>query len=150
MQLLIRQFRDKGDKALLTPITKTLDAMWLGGMHDHIGGGFHRYSTDAHGLLPHFEKMLYDNAQLIRSYTDGYLLTRRGPYRNAAEDIFQWVQREMTSPQGAFYSAIDSGEVGKEGATYVWRFDQIEDVLGKEDAKLFAKIYNFDKDGNFT
>ena len=150
LQLLSRQLRDTGDKALLIPLTKTLDAMWLGGMHDHIGGGFHRYSTDAHWLLPHFEKMLYDNAQLVRSYTDGYLLTGHARYRDAVEDIYRWVQREMTAPQGAFYSAIDSGEVGKEGETYVWRWDQIEDVLGRDDAAFFAKIYHLGKDGNFT
>jgi uncharacterized protein YyaL (SSP411 family) len=150
LELLIRHYRDTGDQALLTPITKTLDAMWLGGMHDHIGGGFHRYSTDAQWLLPHFEKMLYDNAQLMRNYTDGYLVSGKPRYRDAVEDIFRWVQREMTSPQGAFYSAIDSGEVGKEGETYIWRQHQIEDVLGKDDAALFAKIYNFEQDGNFT
>jgi len=86
----------------------------------------------------------------MRNYTDGYLIAKNARYRNAVEDIFRWVQREMTSPQGAFYSAIDSGEVGKEGETYVWRQNQIEDVLGKDDAALFAKIYNFEKDGNFT
>ncbi len=150
LQLLIRQYHDSGDKALLTPITKTLDAMWLGGMHDHIGGGFHRYSTDARWLVPHFEKMLYDNAQLMRNYTDGYLITKQERYRDAVADIFRWVQREMTSPEGAFYSALDSGEVGKEGAIYVWRLDQIEDVLGKDDAALFAKIYNIEKSGNFV
>jgi len=150
LALLVRQYRDTGDKDLLAPITTTLDAMWLGGMHDHIGGGFHRYSTDARWLLPHFEKMLYDNAQLARAYTDGFLMTRRAAYRDAVADIFRWIQREMTSPDGAFYSAIDSGEVGQEGAIYVWRSDQIEAVLGRQDAALFAEVYHIEKDGNFV
>jgi len=89
LQLLLRQYRDKEDEELLTPITKTLDAMWLGGMHDHIGGGFHRYSTDMRWLVPHFEKMLYDNAQLMRSYADGFLVTGHEPYREAVADIFR-------------------------------------------------------------
>ncbi len=150
LRLLLRQHRDKGDEALLTPITKTLDAMWLGGMHDHIGGGFHRYSTDLRWLVPHFEKMLYDNAQLMRNYTDGFLLTKRASYRAAVEDIFRWAQRDMTSPEGAFYSAIDSGEVGKEGEAYIWHTEQVTKVLGAEDGALFAALYNFEKEGNFV
>lgn len=149
LALLMRHYRDTGDQTLLPPITKTLDAMWLGGMHDHIGGGFHRYSTDAQWLLPHFEKMIYDNAQLMRSYTDGFLITGDAAYREAVEDIFRWVRREMTSPQGAFYSAIDSGEVGKEGRAYVWPPDQVGEVLGPDDATLFAQVYNFEKGGNY-
>ncbi|KKK78929.1 hypothetical protein LCGC14_2838620, partial [marine sediment metagenome] len=120
LRVLIHEYRRTSDEALLRMITRTLDAMWLGGMHDHVGGGFHRYSTDSAWLLPHFEKMLYDNAQLMRAYTDGYLLSGFPRYREAVEDIFHWVQSEMTSPEGGFYSAIDSGEVGKEGETYVW------------------------------
>ncbi len=150
LRLLMRQYRDTGDQSLLEPITKTLDAMWLGGMHDHIGGGFHRYSTDARWLLPHFEKMLYDNAQLMRVYTDGYLITQEPRYRQAVEDIFRWVRREMTSPDGAFYSAIDSGEVGKEGDSYVWNVDEVRKVLGPGDAKLFLDAYNMTESGNFT
>ena len=124
--------------------------MWLGGMHDHIGGGFHRYSTDMRWLVPHFEKMLYDNAQLMRNYTDGFLVARHARYRDAVEDIFAWVKREMTSPQGAFYSAIDSGEVGKEGEAYIWHTDQVGKVLGAEDGALFAELYNFEERGNFV
>jgi len=156
LQLLIHRYRevasgDSGDdESLLKPITHTLDAMWLGGLHDHVGGGFHRYSTDQRWLLPHFEKMLYDNAQLIRSYTDGYLIAGHERYREAVADIFRWVRREMTSPGGAFYSAIDSGEVGKEGEAYVWHIDEVNEVLGAEDAPLFTEVYNFEKHGNFT
>jgi len=150
LRLLLRRYQDTQNPDLLPPITRTLDAMWLGGMHDHVGGGFHRYSTDEQWLLPHFEKMLYDNAQLMRVYTDGYLATGYERYKLAVEDIFQWVRREMTSPDGAFYSAIDSGEVGKEGETYLWHVDEVREVLGPQDAGLFIEIYNLQKHGNFT
>lgn len=150
LAVLIQHHRQTRNDAMPKPITHTLDAMWLGGMHDHVGGGFHRYSTDQHWLLPHFEKMLYDNAQLMRHYVDGYKLAGHERYRRAVADIFRWVEREMTSPRGAFYSAIDSGEVGKEGETYVWHIDELREVLGEADAKLFAELYNFDKAGNFT
>ena len=149
LQLLIQQFRETGDKSLLKPISVTLDAMWLGGIHDHIGGGFHRYSTDAEWLLPHFEKMLYDNAQLVQAYVDGYQITGNMRYSEAVADIHGWVKREMTSPEGAFYSALDSGEVGKEGEAYVWPVNRLQGLLGAADAALFAEIYNFRPEGNF-
>jgi len=149
LQLLIRQFRETGDKSLLNPISITLDAMSLGGIHDHIGGGFHRYSTDAEWLLPHFEKMLYDNAQLMQAYVDGYQITGYQRYSDAVADIHGWVKREMTSPEGAFYSALDSGEVGKEGEAYVWPVNRLPSLLGATDAALFAEIYNFLPEGNF-
>jgi len=149
LQLLLAQSARTGDEDLLAPATRTLDAMWLGGIHDHIGGGFHRYSTDAEWLLPHFEKMLYDNAQLLRTYAQAYALTNNPRYRRAVEDIAGWVEREMTSPEGAFYSAIDSGEVGKEGEVYVWTLAEIKEVLGDQDADLFATVYHIEKRGNF-
>nr|WP_161501254.1 DUF255 domain-containing protein [Rhodopirellula sp. SM50] len=149
LALLIDQYQRTADKSLLKPITRTLDAMWLGGMHDHLGGGFHRYATDSDWLLPHFEKMLYDNAQLMRLYADGYQITGDERYRDAVEDIDRWVRREMTSPEGAFYSALDSGEVGKEGEAYVWTAEKINEVLGDEDAALYARVYNIVPEGNF-
>lgn len=149
LQLLIQQYRQTADPSLLTAIAETLDAMWLGGIHDHIGGGFHRYSTDNQWLLPHFEKMLYDNAQLMRSYADAFEINGNQRYRDAVADIHSWVVREMTSPQGAFYSAIDSGEVGEEGEAYVWSVDRLQDALTADEAKLFAEIYNFQSTGNF-
>ena len=130
-------------------ITRTLDGMFLGGMHDHLGGGFHRYSTDNEWLLPHFEKMLYDNAQLMRAYTDAYVLSSVVRYREAVEGIFRWLQSEMTSEKGVFFSAMDSGEVGKEGETYVWPYQEVVEVLGKDDARLFVEIYNLKENGNF-
>jgi len=149
LRLLIHAYRHNQNEKVLPAITRTLDAMWLGGMHDHVGGGFHRYSTDQHWLLPHFEKMLYDNAQLMRAYADGYVITKTQRYRRAVEDIYRWIDRKMTSPQGAFYSAIDSGEVGKEGETYVWHHEEVLKVLGQDDGALFSEIYNIKPDGNY-
>lgn len=149
LALLIDRYERTKDPALLEPITKTLDAMWLGGVHDHIGGGFHRYATDTHWLLPHFEKMLYDNAQLLMLYADAYALTSNDRYRDAIEDIYAWLSREMTSPGGAFYSAIDSGEVGKEGEAYVWSAEQLNNVLDDGDATWFSELYGFRQEGNF-
>ena len=149
LDLLIHQLRSTGDQALLAPITQTLDAMWLGGIHDHIGGGFHRYSTDEQWLLPHFEKMLYDNAQLLRLYVDGYSLTGDEMYREAVADIHRWLMREMTSPKGAFYSAQDSGEVGKEGEAYVWKIPTVKETLTPSESQMFIDTYNLTVEGNF-
>ena len=150
LRLLIQQTRETSDNTLLEPITQTLDAMWLGGIHDHIGGGFHRYSTDAQWLLPHFEKMLYDNAQLMGVYADAFELTGQQRYHDAVADIYAWVDREMTSPQGAFYSALDSGEVGKEGEAYVWTMQRLRDTLNPAELKLFTEVYRIEPGGNFT
>ncbi|MEM7559642.1 MAG: thioredoxin domain-containing protein, partial [Planctomycetota bacterium] len=129
----------------------TLDAMFCGGMHDHVGGGFHRYATDERWFLPHFEKMLYDNAQLIHAYTDAFELDPQPKYRAAIDDIFGWIQREMTHPKGAFYSAIDSeSEGGEEGRYYTWSVKELEEAIGKEAADYFAGHYNFEVEGNFT
>ena len=149
MRLLIHEYRRSEDKDLLKMITRTLDAMSAGGIRDHVGGGFHRYATDGHWFLPHFEKMLYDNAQLMRAYTDGFLLTGDRRYRQVVHDIFSWVQREMTDPSGGFYSAIDAGAVGEEGKFYVWGYDEILDVLGKRDGNVFVNAYGIEKGGNF-
>jgi len=137
------------DEELPVSVIRTLDAMWLGGMHDHVGGGFHRYATDAEWLLPHFEKMLYDNAQLTRTYAEAAASTGEPRYRKAVADIYRWLEREMTAPEGGFFSAIDSGEVGEEGAFYVWTMETLKSVLGNEDAAFFADIYGFEKRGNF-
>ena len=147
--LIANEYRRTQEAELLRMITRNLDAMLLGGIHDHIGGGFHRYSTDSAWLVPHYEKMLYDNAQLIRAYTDGYLATEAPRYREAVEDIFSWLKRDMTSPHGGFYSALDAGEVGKEGETYLWQYQEIIEVLGEGDGALTADVYNIRPQGNF-
>lgn len=149
LNVLFAIYETEQDPQILRMITRTLDAMWLGGIHDHVGGGFHRYATDDIWLLPHFEKMLYDNAQLISSFTDGYLLTKEQRYLDAVDEIFDWVQKQMTDKGGGFYSAINAEVDGEEGATYVWRYDDIMNVLGKEDGTRFAEIYNMKPEGNF-
>ncbi|MCR9293202.1 MAG: DUF255 domain-containing protein [bacterium] len=140
-----------GDSKAEEMLSSTLDAMWCGGIHDHIGGGFHRYSTDESWLLPHFEKMLYDNAQLIRAFTEAYVVTRNENYRHAVDDIVGWVEREMTHPEGAFYSALDSeSEGGEEGRFYTWSLAELKEVLGEQDAKWVAEFYHATAEGNFT
>lgn len=130
-------------------ITGTLDAMMLGGIHDHIGGGFHRYATDDRWFLPHFEKMLYDNAQLAAIYAKAFALTSNEQYRATAAGICDWVLREMTGPEGGFYSALDADSEGVEGRYYVWTRDEILQVLGDADGGLFCHAYHVEAGGNY-
>ena len=146
--LLARSEKGPAPGALLMA-TKTLDAMALGGIHDQLGGGFHRYSTDAAWKLPHFEKMLYDNALLGASYTDAYQRTGSARYKVVADGIYGWVRREMTDPGGGFYSALDADAGGTEGGSYIWTLRQITDALGPDDGAFFARVYNVQEDGNY-
>jgi len=118
-------------------------------MYDQIGGGFHRYSVDTKWLVPHFEKMLYDNALLTKVYLQTYQLTKNPLYRQVAEEIFRFVSREMTSAEGGFYSALDAEVDAEEGKSYIWTKEQIQEVLGKKEAKLFMQVYGVDKGPNF-
>ncbi|MGQ9558309.1 MAG: thioredoxin domain-containing protein [Desulfurispora sp.] len=127
----------------------TLQAMYRGGIYDHIGFGFARYSTDEQWLVPHFEKMLYDNALLAFAYLEAYQATRKSFYAQVARQIFQYVQREMTSPEGAFYSAQDADSEGTEGKYYVWTPDEVYEVLGQEAGRAFGQIFNITGQGNF-
>ena len=120
----------------------TLDRMAMGGMYDHLGGGFHRYSTDARWLVPHFEKMLYDNALLAVAYLEAFQATGEPFYREVVEETLAYVLREMTSPEGPFYSTQDADSEGVEGKFFVWTADEIETVLGKELAELFSDVYD--------
>jgi uncharacterized protein len=130
-------------------VTSTLDGMMRGGMRDHIGGGFHRYSTDARWFLPHFEKMLYDNALLARNYVDGWRLTGDERYRRVAIETCDWVLDRMTDAQGGFYSALDADSEGEEGKFYVWARPEVLEVLGAEDGELFCRVYGIVAEGNF-
>jgi uncharacterized protein YyaL (SSP411 family) len=150
LRLLVDQHRRDANEELLQMIRGTLDGMFAGGVRDHVGGGFHRYSTDQEWFLPHFEKMLYDNAQLMRAYTDGYLLTGDERYRKVVQEIFTWLTREMTAPAGGFYSAIDAESEQEEGKFYVWHREEVAKVLGEDDAQLFAQVYNVLPAGNFV
>ncbi|MDE0017325.1 MAG: DUF255 domain-containing protein [Candidatus Poribacteria bacterium] len=138
------------DESLLKMITHTLDMMAYGGMYDQIGGGFHRYSVDAKWLIPHFEKMLYDNAQLAKVYLRAYQLTQEPRYRRVAEEVFSYIFREMTAPEGGFYSALDAETDAEEGKYYVWTADEIQKILGNpKDTSRFNEIYGVDKGPNF-
>lgn len=149
IEFLLKQYNRTGDQAMLAAALTTLRKMAQGGIYDHIGGGFHRYSVDEIWLVPHFEKMLYDNALLARVYLSAYQITRDSLFRRVAEETLDYVLRELTSPEGGFYSAQDADSEGEEGRFYVWTPDQIEDVLGPEDSALIQELYGVTPEGNF-
>jgi len=133
----------------LEMVKHTLDSMYRGGIYDHIGFGFSRYSTDEKWLVPHFEKMLYDNALLAITYLDAYQLTNERQYAQIAESVFTYVLRDMTSPEGAFYCAEDADSEGEEGKFYVFDREEIEEVLGLEEMHKYCNIYDITPEGNF-
>lgn len=149
LEFLLRRYHRTQDLSLLNAITKTLDSMAYGGIYDQIGGGFHRYSVDARWLVPHFEKMLYDNALLSRAYLDAYMRTSISLYERIACETLDYVRREMTDEAGGFYSAQDADSEGEEGKYYVWTPDEIATILGADDAGLFCDYYGVTADGNF-
>jgi uncharacterized protein len=147
---LLRYWRRTGEREALSMVEKTLQAMQQGGIHDHIGGGFHRYSTDRHWLVPHFEKMLYDQALLATAFVEAHQATHKEEYALTARGILDYVLRDMTSPSGGFYSAEDADSEGEEGKFYLWTIEEIQNVLDSEDAALFIRAFNIEEDGNFT
>ncbi len=147
--LLIDTIKRQGDKTLLAALVTTLDAMAQGGIYDQVGGGFHRYSTDNEWLVPHFEKMLYNQAQLARVYLQAYELTKKPFYARIAEQTLDYVLREMTSAQGGFYSAIDADSEGEEGVFYVWTPAQLTAALSAHDAALVMDLFGVTEQGNF-
>ncbi len=149
LTMLMTHWRRTGDAGALEMVTATLDAMAKGGIHDHLGGGFHRYSVDAVWLVPHFEKMLYDQALLSRAYLQAYQITGNDDYARVARDIFDYVLRDMTDPAGGFYSAEDADSEGVEGTFYLWTPKRIDDLLDKDQAKIFSDYYGLTKKGNF-
>jgi uncharacterized protein YyaL (SSP411 family)/aryl-alcohol dehydrogenase-like predicted oxidoreductase len=149
LALLLRLHRRTSDPALLPMVTKTLDAMKNGGIYDHVGGGFARYSTDERWLVPHFEKMLYDNAQLARVYLEAFQVTADPEYRRVASETLDYVAREMQSPEGGYYSATDADSEGVEGKFFVWSFDQVVEVLGQPAAEWFSAYYDITPEGNW-
>ncbi len=146
---LLRYAQRTDNSRALDMVLNTLTKMSMGGIFDHVGFGFHRYSTDTEWLVPHFEKMLYDQALLAMAYTEAYQLTKQRGLKLTAERIFSYVMREMTSPEGGFYSAEDADSEGKEGKFYLWKEDEILDILGKSEGELILKVYNIQKEGNF-
>ena len=149
LEFLLRYHRRTGTPLALEMLELTLDKMAAGGMYDQIGGGFHRYSTDAFWLIPHFEKMLYDNALLARLYTHAYQATRNPSYARVAQGILDYVLREMRHPDGGFFSAQDADSEGVEGKFFVWRPEQLVSILGADDARIVADYYGVTNEGNF-
>jgi uncharacterized protein YyaL (SSP411 family) len=137
-----------GDPRALESVNSTLEHMAMGGIYDHVGGGFSRYSTDADWHVPHFEKMLYDNAQLMELYARGWQITGNPMYRDVVYETHEFIQRELAAGDESFYSALDADSEGKEGKYYVWTLAEIENILGKE-AALFSDYYNVTDQGNW-
>jgi uncharacterized protein YyaL (SSP411 family) len=149
LEFLLRTYKRTGNREALEMVSHTAEKMAHGGMYDQLGGGFHRYSTDAKWLVPHFEKMLYDNALLSRFYLHYFQVSQEPLARDTAEGIFDYVLREMTDPAGGFYSTQDADSEGHEGKFFVWDLDEIKAVLGEADAALFNSYYNVTEGGNF-
>ena len=146
---LLRYHLRHPDSPALSMAEFSLRKMAEGGIYDQLGGGFHRYSVDNYWLVPHFEKMLYDNALLARVYLEAYQLTQKPIYGRIAEETLNYVLREMVDPDGGFYSAQDADSEGKEGKFFVWSLGEIEQVLGKEETSLFTHYYDVTASGNF-
>lgn len=149
LEFLLRTYYRTGDAKLLSIVEFSCRKMADGGIYDQLSGGFHRYSTDARWLVPHFEKMLYDNSQLALLYLHVFQVTRNDYYRRVVEETLDYVVREMTDPTGGFYSTQDADSEGHEGKFFVWSLKEINDTLGEADAKVFAAYYGVTEDGNF-
>jgi len=149
LSMLLSYWRRTGDAHALEMVEKTLDAMVAGGICDQLGGGFHRYSTDANWLVPHFEKMLYDQALLSKTYIQAYKVTRNRRYAEIAVGVFDYVLRDMADPAGGFYSAEDADSEGAEGTFYLWEPEQITSIMDSDEAGLFSAHYGLTNRGNF-
>lgn len=149
LDYILTQYRHSRDLDTLYMAELTLEQMALGGLYDQLGGGFHRYSVDAVWLVPHFEKMLYDNAQLLRTYLHTWQITRSDLYRRVLDETIDYVLREMTAPQGGFYSTQDADSEGEEGKFFVWTPDEIEQHLTPQQAGIFETYYGVSDRGNF-
>jgi len=147
---LLRYWKRTGNRHALGMAETTLRAMRRGGIYDQIGFGFHRYSVDPHWLVPHFEKMLYDQAMLTYAYTEAFQATGAKTYADTAREVCSYVLSRMTSPEGAFYSAEDADSEGEEGKFYLWRWEDVGGVLDAAHADLFRHTFRFEKTGNFT
>jgi uncharacterized protein len=149
LYFLLRHWRRTGDTQALHMVEKTLQEMRQGGIYDHIGFGFHRYATDPEWLIPHFEKMLYDQALIAMAFTETYQVTGKKVYAQTVHEIITYVLRDMTSPEGGFYSGEDADSEGQEGKFYVWTGDELRAALLPDEADLIIRLFNITKAGNF-
>ncbi|MCB9219840.1 MAG: thioredoxin domain-containing protein [Ignavibacteriales bacterium] len=149
LSFLLRYYDKTKNESAKFMVEKTLTEMRKGGIYDQVGFGFHRYSTDANWLIPHFEKMLYDQAMLILAYTEAYQVTKNDLFKRTVDETITYILRDMTSPEGGFFSAEDADSEGKEGKFYVWEKSEIIKILGKEDGDYFCKIFNITDKGNY-
>jgi Highly conserved protein containing a thioredoxin domain len=146
---LLRYWKHTHETEALSMVEKTLEAMGKGGIYDHVGFGFHRYTVDRQWIIPHFEKMLYDQALLVIAYTEAYQATGKIQYREKAEEVLEYLLRDMKSSEGGFYSAEDADSEGEEGKFYLWSKDEIMDLLGTEEGEIFSNVYSTTSEGNF-
>lgn len=149
MDLMLRVHRRTHDANLFDAVDLTLDHMSRGGIYDHLGGGICRYSTDTEWLVPHFEKMLYDQGMVSAIYLDGFQVTKNPQYSETAASIFEYVMGDLQAPDGGFYSSRDADSEGMEGKYYIWTVPEVERILGKEDGKLFCSFYDVTERGNW-
>ncbi len=149
LAFLLRYYHRTGKELALAAVVRTLDEMAAGGIRDHVGGGFHRYSTDRVWLVPHFEKMLYDNALLAKVYAEAYQATRKKEYEEVVRETLGWITGEMGAPEGGFYSAQDADSPEGEGAYYTWTPDEVAQAAGAEDGAVFSATYGVTRNGNF-
>ncbi len=148
-ELFLRHYRSSKERRFLEMVSHSLTKMAEGGIYDHLGGGFHRYSVDAKWLVPHFEKMLYDNAQLVRLYAQIYSITQVPLFKRVVEESMDYLLREMLHPEGGFYSTQDADSEGEEGKFFIWSRDEIMQIVGEEIGEIFCRIYDVSEYGNF-
>jgi len=146
---LMRYWRERKDQQALDMAISTLDNIVRGGIRDHVGGGFHRYSTDPRWHLPHFEKMLYDQAMLLMALSEAYAISGRAEFKKAAEEIVEYVAERLTSPEGGFYSSEDADAAGEEGSYYVWTMSELTSLLSPEDLVMLKELYDLWDSGNY-
>lgn len=149
LELFLRHYRSSKEPRFLEMATHTLTKMAEGGIYDHLGGGFHRYSVDEKWLVPHFEKMLYDNAQLTRIYAQVFPITQESLFKNVVEETLDYLAREMFHPEGGFYSTQDADSEGEEGKFFVWSSDEVTRIVGEEIGEIFCRTYDVSDLGNF-